>query len=168
MAKSLWRAMAGKREGRGSRAMLVATLVASAFMAAALPAGAHQSTPVAHAAHTLNADDTAHLQLVRASGSLLLEEGSASGGISGHMKANLDVGATFTGTFTISLSGGTIKGHGTATPHGSGRYESFGGSMVITGGSGRYAHIRGHGGMFGTFDRKTYAVVIQTTGKLSY
>ena len=155
---------------RRSSAILVAILVASTSAAVALPAGAHPTrpSPNARAAHTLSVNDTARLHLVKSSGSLLLEEGSTSGGIPGKMKANLDVSATFTGSFTIYTSHGTIKGHGEAIPHGSGRYESFSGSMVIKGGSGRYAHAHGGGGFYGTFDRRTYAFVIQTTAKLTY
>jgi len=84
------------------------------------------------------------------------------------VRANLDIGSAFTGSFTIVTRFGSISGDGTAALHGSGRYESFAGSMVVTGGSGRYAHARGHAGLFGTFDRRTYAVVIQTTGTLTY
>jgi hypothetical protein len=160
----------GKRRRRVSSAMFVAMFAASAAAATALPATARpvNSSAMAYAAHRLSATDTGHLHLVRASGSLLYEEGSASGGIPGHMKAAMNVGATFTGSFTIYTRAGTIKGHGTATPRGSGRYESFSGTLRVTGGSARYAHARGSAGLYGTFDRKTYAFVIQTTGKLTY
>jgi hypothetical protein len=129
--------------------------------------GARHSTS-AHAARTVVATDTAHLHYVSSSGSLLLEEGSASGMLPGHMRARTDVGPTVSASFTLYGRGWSLRGHGSATPHGSGRYESFGGSLVVTGGSGRYAHARGHAGFYGTFDRKTYAMVIQTTGRLSY
>jgi hypothetical protein len=160
-----------KRTRRCSNAVLVSIIASLTAAGAALPAGASPTVPFpsAHAAHTLNVTDTADLHLLKSSGSLLYEEGSASGGVAGRMKADMDVGATFTGSFTIyARGGGTIKGHGTATPRGSGRYESFSGSMVITGGSGRYARAHGGGGLYGTFDRRTYAFVIQTTGKFSY
>jgi hypothetical protein len=124
--------------------------------------------PAARAAHTLNATDTAHLHYVSSSGSSLYEEGSASGTLRGSMRAHFDVGPTFSGSFTIYTHAGTIKGRGKATPSGSGRYESFSGSLVATGGTGRYAHAHGHAGLYGTFDRKTYALVVQTTGQLSY
>jgi hypothetical protein len=124
--------------------------------------------PTARAAHTLNATDTAHLHYVSSSGSLLYEEGSASGTLQGSMRAHFDVGPTFSGSFTIYTHAGTIKGHGKATPSGSGRYESFSGSLVATGGTGRYTHAHGHAGLYGTFDRKTYALVVQMTGRLSY
>jgi hypothetical protein len=150
---------------------VVVAIVAGALLTAAVPAASANvgvRTPAAHAAHTLNGTDTAHLHYIRSSGSLLYEEGSARGALPGTMRADLNVGPTFTGSFTIYTRYGSIKGHGTATPHGSGRYESFGGTLVVTGGTGRYAHASGRAGLYGTFDRRTYALVVQTTGKLSY
>jgi hypothetical protein len=138
---------------------IVAALVAATL---GIPAGA------AGAARALKATDRASLHYVSASGSLLYEEGGASGTLPGNMRVHFDVGATFSGSFTIYARGGTIKGHGTATPHGSGVYESFAGSLVVTGGSGRYAHARGRAGLYGTFDRNTYGLTVQTTGTLSY
>ncbi len=122
----------------------------------------------AHAARSQSADATAHLHLVRAEGSQLFEEGPVSGALAGSMRAALNTGAVFTGTFTTRTNGGSIKGHGTATPHGSGRYQSFSGSLRVTGGSGRYAHVNGHAGLYGVFDRRTDTVVVQTTGTLTY
>ena len=145
---------------------LAAGLLAAATQHATAYAG--QSRPRADAAHILNATDTAHLRYVSSSGSLLLDEGKASGTLPGSMRVRLDLGTTFTGTFTIHASGGSIDGHGSATPHGSGTYESFSGTLTVTGGSGRYAHAHGHGGLYGTFDRDNYALVIKTTGSLSY
>ncbi|MGH2853331.1 MAG: hypothetical protein ACRDLF_03955 [Solirubrobacteraceae bacterium] len=85
------------------------------------------------------------------------------------MQAHIEVGPTTTGNFTIYVrGGGTIKGHGTATMHGSGTYESFSGTLVVTGGTGRYAHAHGKAGLYGTFNRKTYALLVQTTGRLAY
>jgi len=123
---------------------------------------------MAHAAHALRATDTAHLHYVSASGSLLYEEGGATGTLPGSMRVNLNVGATLSGSFTIYTRGGSIKGHGEATPHGSGVYESFAGSLTATGGSGRYAHAHGRASLYGTFNRDTYALTIQTTGTLAY
>jgi hypothetical protein len=125
------------------------------------------SAPVAFA-RSVKATDTGHLHYVSASGSLLLEEGRASGTLPGSMRVHLNVGVTLSGNFTIYTRGGTIKGRGSATPHGSGVYESFAGSLIATGGTGRYAHAHGHAGLYGTFNRNTYALTIQTTGTLSY
>ncbi len=120
------------------------------------------------AASTLKATDTAHLRYVSASGALLLEKGSATGTLPGAMTVHLDVGATFTGSFEIATASGAIYGHGSATPHGSGAYESFSGTLTVTGGTGRYRHAHGTAGLYGTFSRSSYALVIQTTGDLSY
>lgn len=84
------------------------------------------------------------------------------------MRAHLNINATFTASFTLYVHGGTLTGHGSAKPHGSGRYESFGGTLTITGGTGRYAHAHGRGGLYGVFDRSNYNVTVQTTGTLSY
>src|ERR1700733_4200688 len=93
------------------------------------PAPAYTGAPAgAHAARVLNATDTAHLHYVSASGSLLFDEGNATGALAGRMRVHLNLGTTFTGSFTIYTSGGSIKGHGSATPHGSGAYESFAGT----------------------------------------
>lgn len=118
----------------------------------------------------MSATDTAHLRYnARLSeGSMLLEEGTASGALPGQMRAHLNIGATFSGTFVLQTSAGSIKGHGSATPRGSGRYESFRGSLIVTGGSGRYAHAHGQAGLYGVFDRKTYSFTVQTTGRISY
>jgi hypothetical protein len=160
------------RIGAACSVALVSVLASAALLASA-SAAARASTrpPTAHAAHALKATDTAHLYKVSVSGSNLIETGKATGTIPGKMRAVVNIGATISGTFTISVHGvGTITGHGTATPHGSGRFESFAGSIVVTGGTGRYAHARGHTGLYGTFDRESedYALVIQTTGTLSY
>jgi hypothetical protein len=131
-------------------------------------AAAHGDTPQARAAHVLKASDTAHLHYTSASGSILNEEGKATGTLPGNMRVRLDVGTMFTGTFKIYASGGSIEGHGSAKPHGSGIYESFAGTLTVTHGTGRYAHAHGKGGLYGTFNRNSYALVVKTTGSLTY
>ena len=148
-------------------AMLPASLSATA-RANSSSRAAHATRPEAHAARTLKATDTAKLHKVSASGSLLLEEGTATGTLPGKMRASVNVGATISGSFTFYLHGGTIKGHGEATPHGEGTYESFAGIVTVKGGTGRYAHAHGETKLYGTFDRNNYALVIQTAGKLTY
>lgn len=120
------------------------------------------------ASHTLNATDTAHLHYISGSGAELFEEGSASGNLPGKMQLHGEVGPTLSASFKVFLHGGTISGRGTAKAHGAGRYESFAGSLTVTGGTGRYAHARGHAGLYGVFDRRTYALTVQTTGRLLY
>jgi hypothetical protein len=148
-------------------AMLPASMSAAARGANGPPAR-YAARPDAHAARTLKATDTAKLHKVSASGSLLLEEGTATGTLPGKMRASVNVGATISGSFIFYLHGGTIKGHGEATPHGEGTYESFAGTVTVKGGTGRYAHAHGQTKLYGTFDRNNYALVIQTAGTLSY
>lgn len=122
----------------------------------------------AHAARALKASDTAHLRYTAASGSVLIEQGRASGTLPGTMHVRFSIGATFTGSFRIYAAGGTISGHGAATPKGAGTYESFSGSLRVTGGSGRYRRAHGRARLYGVFDRNNYALVVQTVGTLYY
>jgi hypothetical protein len=139
------------------------------MMVHALRAYGNEHPSRAHAVRVLNATDTAHLHYIRSSGSLLFEEGSASGTLPGKMLAHINIGPTVSASFTIYVrGGGTIDGHGTGRPHGSGIYESFAGSLIATGGTGRYSHAHGHAGLYGVFDRRSYAVTVQTTGRLAY
>jgi hypothetical protein len=119
-------------------------------------------------ARVLHASDQAHLRYISASGSTLYETGKASGTLPGSMHVHMRIAATFSGSFVIYAQGGTIDGHGNATPHGSGVYESFAGTLIVTGGSGRYSHAQGRAGLYGTFNRDTYALVVKTTGDLHY
>ncbi len=149
-------------------AALAALLIAGAASQGTARSEAASSQARARAARSLNGSATAHLHLVKPEGSLLIEEGPTTGALAGSMHADLHTGAVFTGTFTIHTSAGSIDGHGKAVPHGSGRFQSFSGSLTVTGGSSRYAHVSGHAGMYGVFDRRTDSVVIQTTGMLTY
>lgn len=157
-----------RKHRRQRYAALALVLVVSASTSAmdAGPSAGRQ--PGAHDARSLSFKATAYLHLVKAEGSQLSEVGRVYGALSGSMKADLKTGAVFTGSFTTSLSGGSIKGHGQAKPHGSGRYQSFSGWFVATGGTGRYVHASGRAGLYGVFDRRNDSVTVQTTGQISY
>lgn len=123
----------------------------------------------AHTARTLNVTDVAHLHLVGTSGELLEEEGNATGALPGKIKARFDVSTSITGSFVFyPRGGGSITGHGSAQLHSTGTYSSFGGTMAVNHGTGRYAHARGRGALYGIMSRRTNAMTVQTTGKLSY
>lgn len=156
------------RTRRGRRRTLAAAVAAGALsIAAAASARTHASTALA--ASVLRGTTTARLHLVYPEGSELLEEGAVTGALSGSARAELHTGAVFKATFTIRTRAGSITGHGEAKPNGSGRYQSFRGSFLASGGSGRYTHVKGHAELYGVFDRRTDAVTIQTTGgQLTY
>jgi hypothetical protein len=146
------------------------TARATALAALAAAQAGLASAPLARSSRTLNASDTAHLKYnpKYSEGATLVEEGSASGSLPGKMRARMKIEGTFSGTFVLTTNGGTIKGHGVAKPSGSGRYESFRGSLVVTGGTGRFARAHGTAGLYGVFDRVKYQVTVQTTGSISY
>jgi hypothetical protein len=133
-------------------------------MLLASAASAASPSPVAHAAHALRGTATVHLAPVRVEGAKFIEEGPVTGALTGSARAELHLGATFTASFTIHTRNGSLTGHGQANPHGSGRYQSFSGTLTATSGTGRYAHIHGHAGLYGTVDRRTDKVTIQATG----
>lgn len=157
-----------------SRIKASAVVVALALAASAPNAVPSIASPTvrARSAGTLSVRDTAHLRYIarESEGSTLVEEGSATGQLPGAMRARLTIGATtFSGRFSLKTRGGSIiRGYGSARPSGGGRYESFAGSLVVSGGTGRYAHARGKAGLYGVFDRQTYSLTVQTTGRLSY
>src|SRR5581483_5810265 len=127
------------------------------------------SRPRGRAARTVNVADEAHLHITHSSGETLEEEGRAAGALPGTVRVRFRIGATISGTFTIyPQGGGSISGHGTGRLHSSGTYASFGGTTSVDHGTGRYAHIHGHGGFYGLVNRRNDALLIQTTGRLSY
>jgi hypothetical protein len=145
-----------------------ATSAEAAAPGASAAGGGVGGDPGAFAARTANGTDTARLHLVHQSESLLYEEGFAAGALPGRMRAWVTVGSLIAGSCTIYTAHGSITGRGAATPHGFGRYQSFSGTFSVTGGSGLYRHAHGRTNLYGTFDRRTFALVVQTTGRLSY
>jgi hypothetical protein len=140
-------------------------------LAAVGAGGGAQAAPFgrAHAARAQSVTDTAHLRYVGEVGEgELLEEGYASGNLPARVRVRFRVGATVTAGFTIYAHGGTISGRGFARLHSNGTWASFGGTMSAAHGTGRFAHVHGHGGFYGVINRYTYATVVQTTGTLYY
>jgi hypothetical protein len=126
---------------------------------------------VGRTAHALSVKDEGHLHNVskETSGATLVEEGPVTGTIPGTVKVDFDIGPTVTASFTIyAKGGGSISGHGKGTLHSTSLYSTFGGSLTVTRGTGRYAHAHGTGGLYGAIDRRTYALTVQTIGTLYY
>ncbi|MHB1858842.1 MAG: hypothetical protein ACYCUM_01825 [Solirubrobacteraceae bacterium] len=156
-----------RRRARPVALRLARSLLTSALALALLCCAAPLSA-LASSALRLRATDRASLRYISASGSLLYETGRANGTLPGWMRVHMRIESTFTGSFAIHVRGGTIIGHGWATPHGSGVYESFAGTLLVTGGTGRYRHAHGRAGLYGTFDRNNYDLTIKTAGTLLY
>lgn len=161
-----------KNHAHAPAGVLVAVAVVALF-AAWTASGAARSThaPRARISRTLNVRDEGHLRFVRASGSLLIDEGHVSGTFPGSVKVRFvyDGAPNVTARFTISGSAGSISAKGSAklsSP--TSPAPSFRGKMQITGGTGRYAHVHGSGELFGVFNRRTYALTVQAVGKLPF
>jgi hypothetical protein len=129
-------------------------------------------TPVlGRAARTLSVRDEGHLHLVSNSGSNLIEEGPISGTLPGRVRVSFNVGPTVYASFTIYVQGGgTISGRGHGALHSTSAYSTFGGSLSVTHGTGRYAHASGTGGLYGAINRRSssYPMTVQTVGELHY
>jgi hypothetical protein len=145
-----------------------ASMAAAAALALTMAPPASPSAGVKTASRVERLTITAHLRYVDARGSYLIEEGEASGPLAGLVKARMRVTADISGSFTFYPHGGSISGRGVGALHESGVYASFGGTVKVLGGTGRYSHAHGEGGLYGVYNRKTLGLTIQTTGNLSY
>ncbi|MHB1858867.1 MAG: hypothetical protein ACYCUM_01950 [Solirubrobacteraceae bacterium] len=117
---------------------------------------------------SLHATDRATLRYVSSTVNVFYETGRATGTLPGWMRVHMRLGAKFTGEYAIETRGGTIRGKGSAIPHGSGAYESFAGTITVSGGTGRFRHAHGRARVYGTFDRVDNQLKVQTTGTLHY
>ncbi|HEV2944021.1 MAG TPA: hypothetical protein VGX26_02770 [Solirubrobacteraceae bacterium] len=150
------------------------SLVALGIVAAAVtgsPAWAHSSAPRAHAARILHVRDEGRLHYVKSSGEQIIDEGHATGSFPGWVKVRFLYNGepNVSARFTIYGSGGSVSARATArlsSP--TSPSPSFHGSMTITGGSGRYAHVHGGGELYGVYYRRSYALTVQAIGKLPY
>jgi hypothetical protein len=125
------------------------------------------------AASSVYVHDEGHLHYTGSSGSLLNEEGAATGTIPGKLQVHFDytgTSLTVTAQFTITGRDWSLTGHGTGTlSNPNSPSPSFRGPLTITSGDGRYAHAHAHGELFGVFyRRKHYALTVQTLGELHF
>lgn len=147
---------------------MLCACAALALVGTAAVAASARPGPSGRAAGTVKVDDHAALHLVKAVGSVLYEQGSATGTLPGATRVRMVIGSSVTASFTISTHGGSISGSGAAKLKSSARYASFGGSLSVAQGSGRYAHAHGKGALYGVIDRRTHAVTVTTIGTLYY
>lgn len=158
------------RPSRAWRSSAAVALLAIAIMGTAA-AATRAAGPTAHSAHTIQVKDEAKLHFVHSSGSTLIDEGPATGTIPGMVRIRF----TYNGSPNVSATF-TVSGHsGSLSVQASGKLSSptnpkpsFTGTMRVTGGSGRYTHAHGSGHLYGVFNRRTYALTVQTTGTIGY
>jgi hypothetical protein len=149
----------------------IVALSMAAAAGVAAPVWAHSDTPRANESRVLTVRDEGRLHYIRSSGEQIIDEGHATGSFPGWVKVRFLYNGepTVSARFTISGSSGSISAHGTArlsSP--TSPSPSFHGSMTITGGTGRYAHVHGGGELFGVYYRRSYALTVQAIGKLPY
>ena len=158
--------------GRGIASTGAALALAAAGAHVAVAAGHAPATPIpGHAARAVSVNDTGYLHLLHASGEILSEVGPISGTLPGTASVRLDVGSeSVTATFEIRVhGGGSIAGTGRAKIGSDGRYTSFAGTLSVTHGTGRFAHARGAGKLYGTIERRSDKLTVQTReGTLNY
>jgi hypothetical protein len=148
----------------------IALVLVLLIAACTLPAPPGAAAQRANTGRTLTVTDKAHLSLVSADGNTLYEKGKASGTLPGTVEVSLTLGdRTATSSFTIHARGGTISGRGKGTlKPGKGGYDSFGGSVSVVRGSGRFRGAHGDGGLYGSIYRVTDSMSVQVTGRLHY
>lgn len=114
--------------------------------------------------------DRASLHLLSADGDTLTETGAASGNLPGTLHVTLTLRtSSASSSFTIHAPGGTISGRGTGKLKlGKGGYDSFGGEVSVTGGTGRYRGASGTAGLYGSIYRVTDALKLQVKGTLHF
>jgi len=164
------------RRARSSRALATLRTLRLAILVIALAALAANvqranATPTGRIAKTVSVKDEGRLKLVKSSGSLLIDEGPASGSLPGKVRVRFIYKGEPTVSAQITISGPD----GSVSAHGYGRLSSltspspsFKGTLTISGASGRYAGAHGSGELYGVFYRRTYAMTVQTQGTLHY
>lgn len=161
-------------KGRFQKATLAGVGVVLLALASAFDGAlaAEAKAPTARAASVIPVRDSSELHLVKAVGNTLSEEGQVTGTLPGTVNTQLDIDVetgSATSSFTFHLRGGLLRGHasGTATA-GHGGWESFSGTMLLTRGTGRYAHASGSGKMYGALYRRNDRLKVQAIGSLRY
>lgn len=157
---------------RAARHLVSASLSALAVcatVATAVPAPAQASSASARAAlSSTYVKEQGHLHFSsKSGGAAIAEQGSATG----TFNATLDIDLTIkisrvTGSFVAYLKGGSISGSASATPHYSGQWVSFKGSLTIKHGTGSYAGASGTASLYGSLNREQLKLNVQVIGRL--
>lgn len=129
------------------------------------------ASPRAHAARSMNLNDSASLHLQNKHGIELKEGGTAKGSLAGPLYLQLKVTSTRSVSAQVQVypKGGSISGSAKASYRVAGSTASFNGTMTITKGSGTYSKAKASNLSFtGTIQRSNDAVTVHVSGKMSY
>jgi hypothetical protein len=129
--------------------------------------GAGSASPNAHAARSIRMSESADMHLVKKSGSILKERGTASGSLPGTVSATFNTAnlARVTATVTFSTHGGTLTVTALGYPSSLSR---FSGPISVKRGTGRFSHAHGSGSFSGTVNRKTWHIKVSAHGTITY
>jgi hypothetical protein len=131
---------------------------------------ARARAPQAGSARTVSLREAGNLRLTSKRGFTLNEQGSATGTLSGTLHVRLTIVSNnhVKAEVSISRNGGSISGEATASYHRSNGSASFSGSLLVSGGTGSYAHAHGSGLSFGgTIQNSNDAIAVHLGGSIS-
>ena len=147
--------------------MIFASGVGAAIAAAG---AAPTATPrLASASRTISLAENAHLRAVPQGGNTIHEQGEATGTFRCRITVDLRIVSTnkVTATFTVTPTGGTVTGKGSARFVAQGAYGYLGGVLSITRGTGKFSHASGTNiGLSGKFNRETFSATVQVHGTI--
>jgi hypothetical protein len=134
--------------------------------------GVSTAAPSGHAAKrkSMTLSDTASLHLTRKNGNVIYEKGTATGTLPGTVTARFVTGVTkVTGTVTFRpYSGGSLTVSAVGYPQSAKTITTFSGSLAVRKGTGRFKNALGSGTFNGTANRKTWAVTVHATARITY
>lgn len=157
------------RTGRRLVSALLSALALCAATAIAVPAASQASSASARAAlSNTYVKEQGHLHFSsKSGGSAIAEQGSASGTFNASLNIDLTIKISqVTGSFVAYLKGGSISGSALATPHYSGQWVSFKGSLTVKHGTGSYAGASGTASLYGSLNRQQLNLNVQVIGRL--
>ena len=126
--------------------------------------------PAAASARTITVNQTAQLRLVKRVGTVLYEQGTTSGTLPGIVSATLTVNVAKVGgeiTF-YPRRGGTITFKANGVPTSAGVLSRASGTMTIVRGTGRFADARGTVRFNALLNRRSWAISVSASGRMSY
>jgi hypothetical protein len=125
------------------------------------------AAPGAHAARSIRMSESADMHLVKKSGSILKERGTASGTLPGSVSATFNTSnlARVTATVTFVTRGGSLTVTALGYPQ---SLSKFSGPISVKGGTGRFRHAHGSGSFSGTVNRRSWHIKVSAHGTITY